>query len=88
MAPAFRAPSFYEGARRLVRRSPKGEGGNAEKDDGLPGAAKNTGDDACLLGSAAAYFSAGATVTSPMPLFLSDAATKPEAFISSTKTFR
>ena len=111
-----------------------------KKDDGMPGAAKNTGDDACLLFEiemelwersrilicrpraglcfrssprrrgpsplakildsrlrgnervtakrGALYFSAGATATSLSPLFLSDSATKPEAFISSTKTLR
>ena len=72
----------------MSRRSPKGEGGwNANEGDGLPGAAKNTGDDARLYGSAC-YFSAGATATALSPLFLSDSATKPEAFISSTKTLR
>ena len=76
MAPAFRAPSF--------RRT---QAGNAEEDDGLPGAAKNTGDDARLYGRAR-HFSAGATVTSLSPLRLSESATKPEAFISSTKTLR
>jgi hypothetical protein len=37
VAPAFRAPSF--------RRA---QAGNAAEDDGLPGAAKNTGDESRL----------------------------------------
>ena len=49
VAPAFRAPSFEEGAGGLVRRSPKGEDGNEVLEDGLPGAAKNTGDESRLL---------------------------------------
>ena len=38
VTPAFRAPSFIGG-----------EDGNAIWDDGLPGAAKNTGDESRLL---------------------------------------
>ena len=44
-APAFRAPSLLEGDGRLVRRSrkAKAEAGNANVDDGLPGAAQEYG---------------------------------------------
>ena len=44
-APAFRAPSLLEGEGRLVRRSrkAKAEAGNANVDDGLPGAAQEYG---------------------------------------------
>jgi hypothetical protein len=38
VTPAFRAPSLL-----------RGQAGNALSDDGLPGAAKNTGDESCLL---------------------------------------
>ena len=46
---AFRAPSVLFGERRLARRSPQGRRRDGISDDGVPGAAKNTGGDACLF---------------------------------------
>ncbi len=65
-----------------------GCGEQHEREQVTPPGSLRSPPSPCGGGITPPYFSAGATATSPMPLAVSEAATKPDAFISSTKPFR